>query len=302
MASLELIVSFASAARHASFAGAARELGVSPSAVAKNVARLESQTGVRLFHRTTRQVSLSPDGEELYARCQRILEEVESLEAAAAGARGGLRGTLRIDMPITYGRLVVLPVLTRLMARHPELKIDARFSDQVVDIIKEGLDAAVRICPLSDSRLVGRLCDQQVIWTCASPAYIERHGKPESPEGLSAHTCLLFRMPSSGRDRPWQFRRGKRDYSLEPESGVRLGDGEALVQAATTGLGLIQVPSYIAEQEVKRGRLVEVLENYRSAPLPVSLVYPSHRHLPMRVRALADALVERRESQRDLLE
>ena len=293
MASFDLIVSFASAARHASFARAARELGLSPSAVAKNVARLEAQLGMRLFHRTTRQVTLSQDGEELYARCQRILEDVESLEAAAADGRSGTRGTLRIDMPVSYGRQVVLPVLTKLMARHPELKIDARFSDQVVDIVKEGLDAAVRIGPLADSSLVGRMFDQQLIWTYASPAYLARHGKPGSPDELTRHTCLLFRLPSSGRDRPWQFRAGKRDFSLTPESGVRLGDGEALVQAAAAGLGLVQAPTYLAEHEVKRGRLVESLQRYRPAPLPISLVYPSHRHIPLRVRALADALAER---------
>ncbi|HSV45756.1 MAG TPA: LysR family transcriptional regulator [Ramlibacter sp.] len=293
MASLELFVSFASAARHASFASAARELGVSPSAVAKNVARLEAQMGVRLFHRTTRQVTLSPDGEELFTRCQRILEEVESLEAAAAGARTQLGGTLRVDMPVAYGRQVVLPVLTRLRQRHPELKIDARFSDQVVDIIREGLDAAVRIGPLNESGLVGRMFDQQVLWTCASPGYLRRHGQPETPDGLAAHTCLLFRLPSSGRDRPWQYRQGKRDQALVPESAMRLGDGEALVQAAAAGMGLVQVPSYIAEQQVRRGKLVEVLQAYRPAPQPISLVYPSHRHIPLRVRALADALGER---------
>ncbi|MBM3343478.1 MAG: LysR family transcriptional regulator [Betaproteobacteria bacterium] len=293
MASLDLIVSFAAAARHAGFARAARELGLSPSAVAKNIASLEAQLGMRLFHRTTRQVILSQDGEDLYARCKRILEEVESLETAAADARTGPRGTLRIDMPVTYGRQVVLPVLTRLMGRYPELKIDARFSDQVVDIVKEGLDAAVRIGPLADSNLVGRMFDQQAIWTCASPSYLARHGKPESPDALSAHTCLLFRLPSSGRDRPWQFRVDQRDASLMPDSGMRLGDGEALVQAAAAGLGLIQAPKYMAEHEVKRGKLVQILQRYRPAPLPISLVYPSYRHIPFRVRALADALAER---------
>ncbi|MBM3490853.1 MAG: LysR family transcriptional regulator [Alphaproteobacteria bacterium] len=290
MLSLDLIVSFASAARHASFAGAARWLGLSPSAVAKNVARLEAQLGVRLFHRTTRQVRLSQDGEDLYARCRRILEEVESLEEAAAGAHSGPRGTLRIDMPASYGRHVLLPVLTRILARYPELKLDARFSDHVVDIVKEGLDAAVRIGPLADSRLVGRMFDRQIIWTYASPAYLARNGRPESPDELSAHTCLLFRLPSSGRDRPWQFRLGKRDYSLQLESGMRLGDGDALVLAAAAGLGLVQVPKFMAEQEVNRGKLVEVLPRYRPAPLPISLVYPGHRHVPLRVRALADAL------------
>src|SRR6266851_3025077 len=293
MIGLDLIVSFASAARHASFARAARELGLSPSAVAKNIARLEARLGTRLFHRTTRQVTLSQDGEDMYARCQRILEDVESLEAAATEAHSGTRGTLRIDMPATYGRQVILPVLMKLVARHPALKIDARFSDQVVDIVKEGLDAAVRIGLLADSSLVGREFDQQFIRTYVSPAYLARHAEPGSPDELSKHTCLLFRLPSSGRDRPWQFRSGKRNFSLIPPSGMRLGDGEALVQAAAAGLGLTQVPTYLAEHEVKRGRLVETLQRYRPAPLPISLVYPSHHHIPVRVRALADALAER---------
>ncbi|HSV51375.1 MAG TPA: LysR family transcriptional regulator [Burkholderiaceae bacterium] len=290
MIGLDLIVSFASAARHASFASAARELGLSPSAVAKNVARLEAQLGMRLFHRTTRQVTLSQDGEDIYSRCQRILEDVESLEGAAAQARSGPRGTLRIDMPVTYGRQVVQPVLMELMTRHPALKIDARFSDEVVDIVKQGLDAAVRIGPLADSSLVGRVFDQQFLSIYASPAYLERHGKPGSPDELAQHRCLLFRLPSSGRDRPWQFRAGKRDFTLMPEGGVRLGEGEALVQAAAAGLGIIQAPTYLADLQAKRGQLVEVLEKYRPPPLPISLVYPSHRHIPLRVRALADAL------------
>lgn len=294
MVSVDLVVSFAAAARHASFAGAARELGLSSSAVAKNVARLESQLGVRLFHRTTRRVTLTQEGESLQARCQRILEDIESLETDSAAARAGPRGTLRIDVPVVYGRQVVLPVLAGLAARHSELRFDVRFSDQMVDIVDEGLDAAVRIGPLADSRLVGLAFDEQSIWTCASPAYIRSHGEPASPDGVSAHACLLFRMPSTGRDRPWQFRSGKRDFSMMPQGRLRLGDGEALVQAATAGLGLVQVPSYMVESHVKRGRLVEVLQQYRPAPVPVSLVYPSNRHLPLRVRALADALKARR--------
>jgi len=293
MVSLDQIASFVAAARHASFAGAARELGLSPSAVAKNVARLESHLGVRLFHRTTRRVSLTPDGEDLQLRCRRILEDVESLETEGAAGRSGPRGTLCIDMPSVYGRQVILPILATLMARHPELRVDARFSDHVVDIVSEGLDAAVRIGPLADSRLVGRAFDQQIMWTCGSPTYLRRHGTPKTPNELSAHACLLFRLPSSGRDRPWQFRTGRRDLSILPEGSVRLGDGEALVQMATAGLGLIQIPSYIAEVHVRRGQLVEILQKYRPAPLPISLVYPTARHVPPRVRALADALAER---------
>jgi DNA-binding transcriptional LysR family regulator len=254
---------------------------------------MEKQLGMRLFHRTTRQVALSQDGEEMFTRCEQILEEVQALEAIAADTQRGPRGTLRIDMPVSYGRQVMLPILTRLVARHPDLKIDVRFSDLVVDIIKDGLDAAVRIGPLTDSRLVARRFDQQPIWTCASPAYLAAKGTPQSPAQLSGHVCLLFRMPSTGRDRPWQFRIGKRALSVMPHSGIRLGDGDALVQAAVAGLGLIQVLKHMAEGEVKRKKLVEVLGKYRPKPLPISLVYPSHRNVPLRVRVLADAIAAR---------
>ena len=292
MVGIDLLIAFTAAARHASFADAARELGHSPSAVAKNIARLESQLGVRLFHRTTRQVTLSTEGERLCARAQHILDEVALLQVDAMGTRARPSGTLRIDLPVTYGREVVLPVLVRLQEQHPELKIDARFSDHVSDIIKEGLDGAVRIGPLADSRLVGRTFDQQVIATFASPAYLEDHGMPESPDDLAKHACLLFRVPASGRDRPWQFQRGKRTYSLHLEGDMRLGDGEALVHAAAAGMGLIQVPTLMAQVEVDRGSLVEVMQKWRPAPMPISLVYPSHRHVPLRIRVLADALVK----------
>lgn len=295
MTSLDLIISFDSAARHESFAGAARELGLSPSAVAKNIARLEGQLGLRLFHRTTRRVTLSQDGSDIHARCQRILEAVESLESAAAEVRSGVRGTLRIDMPVTYGRQVILPVLMKLMAQYPALRVDARFSDHVVDVIEEGLDAAVRIGSLADSTLIAREFDQQLICTYASPDYLARHGEPHSPGGLAEHACLLFRLPSSGRDRPWQFRSGKRQFSITPKGVLRLGDGEALFQAATAGLGIIQGPTYFAQQMVKQGRLVEILHTHRPAPLPISLVYPSNQHIPLRVRALAEALGEQRD-------
>lgn len=294
MTSLDLIVSFAAAARHESFARAARELGLSPSAVAKNIARLEAQLGLRLFHRTTRQVRLSQDGEDIYARCQRILDAVECLEGAAGEVRSGVRGTLRVDMPVTYGRQVILPVLTTLMTQYPALRVDARFSDHVVDVIKQGLDAAVRIGPLADSTLIGREFDQQVICTYASPIYLARHGEPRSPDELAKHACLLFRLPSSGRDRPWQFRSGKRQIELMPTGILRLGDGEALIQAAAADLGVVQAPNYFACQQLEQRSLVEILHRYRPAPLPISLVYPSNRHIPRRVRALVEALAERR--------
>lgn len=292
MISFDLLAAFCSAARQQSFAGAARDLGLSPSAIAKNIARLENQLDMRLFHRTTRQVTLSPDGENIYDLAQQVLECVEALEATAGSAQKGARGILRIDMPNVYGRRVILPALLRLKTQHPDLGIDARFSDHVVDIVKEGLDLAVRIGHLADSSLIARNIDHQSVAVYASPDYLEEHGAPLSPADLTGHSCLLFRLPSSGRNRPWQFRKGKRSLSWMPESDIELADGEALVQAAMDGFGLIQVPTYIASEQVKRKRLVEVLAKYRPTPTPISLVYPSHRHVPLRVRAVIEALTE----------
>lgn len=291
--SIDLIASFVAAARHASFAAAARELDLTPSAVAKNVARLEARLGVRMFHRTTRQMTLSQDGEAVYARASRILEEIEALEAEVAEERIGPRGTLRIDLPLSYGRQVVLPVLFSLATRWPALQIDARFSDHIVDIVKEGVDAAVRIGNLADSGLVARTFDRQTLGVYASPDYLADHPPPATPEALRNHACVLFRLPSSGRNREWQFRIGRRDVALRLEGAMRLGDGESLVQAAVAGLGIVQVPSYIAAQAVQGGRLVEVLRRFRPAPMPISLVYPGRRHVPLRVRLLAEALVAR---------
>lgn len=290
MPSLDLLTAFVAAARHAGFAAAARELGQTPSAIAKSVARLEAELGIRLFHRTTRQVSLTPDGAAVLDRCAHIVDEVDALQSAAAGAKAGVRGTLRVDAPVAYGHAVVLPAVTELLRQHPALRIDVRFSDECVDLIRDGLDAAIRIGPLVDSRLVARRIDEQSLVTCASPGYLARHGTPASPDDLARHRCLLYRLPSSGRDRQWDYRQGRRVTSVTPAGDVRLGDGAALTRLAIAGLGLIQVPDYYAQPALASGSLVEVLANWRPPPTPIALVYPSNRQIPPRVRAFAEAL------------
>jgi LysR family transcriptional regulator, regulator for bpeEF and oprC len=290
---IQQVVAFATVARNSSFATAARELSQTPSTIAKSIARLESQFGVKLFYRTTRQVSLTPDGQHLFEQCQRILEEVEALRTFAAGARGEPTGLLRIETPLTYGKRVVMPVLAKLLERHRGLKIDARLSDKYSDVIREGLDAVVRIGALSDSRLVAKLVGQQHLVVCASAAYLERHGTPRVPYDLERHQCVLFRVPTTGRDRPWQFRVDGVNTEIQPEARLRLGDGEALIEAAAAGLGLVQVPDYMAAEAITSGRVAEVLAKHRAPPLPINVVYPTTRMLPPRVRVFIDALSER---------
>ncbi|MCE3270491.1 MAG: LysR family transcriptional regulator [Ramlibacter sp.] len=290
MQSLQQLAAFAETAKHGSFAAAARESGSAPSTLAKAVARLEQALGVRLFHRTTRQVTLTPDGERLYRRCQRLLAEVEELQADASGVREAPSGTLRIDMPIVMGRRLLLPVPARMSQRHPGLLLDVRLQDGYVDLVKEGIDVAVRVGALKDSSLVARRFTTQAMVLVASPAYLEAQGTPRRVDQLAAHSALLFRMPSSGKDRPWQFRQRGQPVELHPRSRVRINDGEGLVEAARLGLGLAQLPDYFVRDQLARGELVEVLPAARPAPLPVSIVYPAARLLPLRVRLLLEEL------------
>jgi LysR family transcriptional regulator, regulator for bpeEF and oprC len=261
------------------------------------VARLEASLGVKLFHRTTRQVSLTPDGERLFRRCERVLAEIEDLQAEAAGTRASVSGTLRIDMPITYGRRVVLPRLAELLRRHPLLQFDARLSDGYADLVREGLDAAIRIGTLRDSSLVARRIDWQDLVLVASPRYLAERGKPERVEDLAGHAAILFRMPSSGRNRPWQLRVGRREITLNPDHRIQVNDGEGIVAAACMGLGIAQIPDNLVRDELAQGDLVELLPGHRPPPMPISVVVPSSRLQPPRVRALIeclDALRERR--------
>lgn len=290
MSGFSQFLAFACAARHGNFAHAGRELGVTPSTVAKRIVRLEEQLGVKLFHRTTRQVTLTTDGEALYARCEKILADVDELESLAAGASGEPRGELRINVPISYGKRVVLPALAGLLIRHPDLTADVRLSDQVCDLVKEGMDAAVRILPLNDSRLASRQVGLQHLVACASPAYLESAGMPRHPSRLESHAFILFRNPTAGRERPVQFQVNGKPLDLHPPRRVMLDDGEGMVRAACLGLGLTQVPDYMAMDELARGTLVEVLAAFRPEPMPISIVWPGNRLMPPRVRAFIDVL------------
>jgi len=295
MSGLQQFLAFAQTARRGSFAAAARDLGQAPSTLAKSVGRLEAQLGVKLFHRTTRQVSLTPDGERLYRRCERVLAEVEDLQAEAAGTRTAPSGVIRIDAPITYGRRILMPLLAGLMHRHPQLQLDLRLQDAYADLVREGLDLAIRIGALQDSRLVARRFDWQQLVCVASPDYLAARGTPQRIEDLAGHDTIVFRMPSSGRVRPWQLREGRRVVELHAAHRVQVNDGDGMVAAACEGLGLTQVPDYIAADELAAGTLVEVMSNKRPPPMPISAVLPSSRLVPPRVRLLLDALQGLRE-------
>ena len=290
MQGLQQFIAFSATAKHGGFAAAAREQGVAPSTLAKAVSRLERELGVKLFHRTTRQVRMTPDGERLYERCRRVLAEVEELRSEAAGARVSPGGVLRINLPVFYGKRFVLPLLAGLVRQHPALQLDVRFSDRFADLMLDNLDLVVRIGALSDSTLVARQVDRQEIVLCATPGYLAARGTPRRIEDLAGHDAIAFRMPTTGRQRPWQFRQAGAPVELLPPARLLINETECLVEAAKLGLGLLQVPDNLVQEELDRGALKEVMPACRPAPMPISVVYPSGRLLPARVRVAIDAL------------
>jgi DNA-binding transcriptional LysR family regulator len=290
LSSVPLLVAFAEAAKRGSFARAARELHLSPSAVAKSVQRLEQHLKLRLFQRTTRRVTLTQEGAALYERSRRVLDELAELELSAAGAAAAASGVLRVDAPVVYGRQVLVPLAASLAQRHPGLGLDIRLSDRFADVIGEGLDAAIRVGRIADSRLVALQIGEQQLRVYASPAYLASRKAPRTLQELKRHDCVVFRNPTSGRERPWEFRHQGRPVSMQPKARYIVDDGEGLVAAAVAGLGLVQVPDYLSQQAVREGRLKETLAELRPEPLPISLVYASRRNVPLRLRALIEAL------------
>jgi DNA-binding transcriptional LysR family regulator len=290
LSSAPLLLAFAEAAKQGSFAKAARELHLSPSAVAKSVQRLEQHLKLRLFQRTTRRVTLTQEGAALYERSRKVLEALGELELSAADAAGAPVGALRVDAPIVYGRQELIPLVAALARRYPELELDIRLSDRFADVIAEGLDAAIRVGTIADSRLVAVPLAEQQLRVYGAPAYFARRKPPRSPAELERHDCVVFRNPTSGRERPWEFVEQGRALTIQPKARYIMDDGDGLMSAAAAGLGLIQIPDYFAAAAVRARRLKEALADFRPPPVPISLVYASRRHVPPRLRVLIDAL------------
>jgi DNA-binding transcriptional LysR family regulator len=286
---LRAIEAFVRAVELRSFTGAAKMLGITPSGVGKSITRLEASLGVRLLHRTTRRLGLTDDGAVFFEQCRRILDELDVARSLMTSRGATPRGRLRVSLPITIAKRVVIPQLPRFLSAHPDVELDLALSDRRVNLVEEGVDVAMRIGALGDSSLVARPVGQQQVVTVAAIGY-PGVDDIQSLGDLALHRCLSFRLPATGRERMWTFRSERRDLLWRPRSFLTLEDGEALVAAACAGLGVTQVPSYIAEDALASGELVELLPHLRAHPVPIHAVYVSRRHLPARTRAFVDFL------------
>lgn len=282
-----------------SFTIAAEQLGLSRSAVGKCVVRLEDNLGVRLLHRTTRSVTLTDEGEAFYERCVRVLADLEEIELDMASRTDQPRGRLRLDVPVSFGRLHVLPVLHRFMEMWPEVVVNVTFTDRYVDLIEEGIDIAIRIGGEEDSQLVGRTLARHRLVTCAAPEYLASHDVPMTPADLADHSCLAF--THGGRPTEWRFRSQVPEDGAETavnEQFVRLhgrfctSNSESLRDAVLAGYGIGQLATFLVGDDLRTGRLRPILESYALDGPPIRVVYPTGRHLSPKVRHFIDLLAE----------
>jgi DNA-binding transcriptional LysR family regulator len=289
MIELEDLKSFVEVVESGGFSRAAARLGVSKSIVSRRVARLEAELGARLLSRTTRGLSATEAGLEFKTRSERILAQVDEAREAVAH-QGGAVGRLRLSLPISFGLRHVAPVLAKLAQRHPELELDVSYADRHVDLIGEGFDAALRIGVLKDSGLVARRIAPARGVLAASPDYLARHGEPRTPADLARHQCLIYAGRSSVE---WQFRSGKRSFTVRPQGRLRSDSGDCLLQWAIEGLGIAELPTFLVSDAFEGGTLRPVLADYEIPESGIYVVRPPGAHVPGKVRVLIEALAER---------
>ena len=290
---------FAAVVDAGSFVRAAEALDLSKTAVSRLVADLEARLGARLLHRTTRRLSVTPEGEVFHERCRQVLDSVAEAEAELSTHAGEAVGQLRLNVPVSFGLLHLAPLWPAFMALHPKVVLDVTLSDRMVDLVEEGYDLAVRISRLQASSLVSRQLTSTRMVLCASPAYLRRHGTPRHPSELAAHAVIAYSLLSMGDH--WVFEpaagaggsgASSDAITVRVNPRMRTNSGDTCCAAALQHQGIVLQPTFLVGPHLVSGALVEVLPQYRSIELGVYALYPSRKHLTPKVRALIDFLVE----------
>jgi DNA-binding transcriptional LysR family regulator len=282
---------FARAAKAGSLSGAARQLGLSAGMATKHLDALERRLGARLFQRSTRKLNLTEPGRQYLDALARFLPQIEAAEAAIASQLVEASGTLRLNMPVSFGVRHVAPLIQAFTQRHPNVMLDLGFNDRYVDLVDEGWDLAIRVGRLSDSRLVARKLADSAMLICAAPAYWAEYGRPTRIHQLSSHNCLGFTIPTFAGPDEWRFGRN-RDVRVAVKGTLRTNHGDALMAAAVTGLGVVYQPDFIVGDAIRRGELQHVSLDVPSADLGgIHILHALDHSPPAKARAMIDFLV-----------
>ena len=289
----ESIEAFVAVARSGGFSAASRMLGVPVATVSRKVALLEAAVGVRLFARSTRHVALTEQGRVYYDACRRVLDDLSEADARVGGEYRQPKGELVLTAPIGFGRHHLQPVVHEFLAAYPLIDVNLQLADRVVGLVEEQVDCAVRISALADSSLVAREVGHIGIVVCASPAYLAAHGAPAHPRELQQHPCISW--TTLGPYKTWEFRLDGAAAPVAVPIRVRLSTStsDSAIDAACAGLGLVQATTYQVAEAVHAGALVPVLRDHETPPTPVSLVYPSKRLTPLKLRGFLDFVAPR---------
>jgi DNA-binding transcriptional LysR family regulator len=272
------------------FAPAARKLGLSPSGVTRLIAALENRLGARLLQRTTRSVTLTDVGARYLERARRILADVEEAEGSVQDERSRPSGRLVVSAPIGFGRLHVSPLVPQYLKRYPEVSVDLRLSDLMINLVEEGVDIAVRIGHLADSSLVARHVGEMRRIVVASSGYLKKHGEPTTPEAVASHQTIQFGAMSAAPD--WRFASDGEEVRVMPVPRLTTNSADAAIQYAAQDGGLTRVLAYQAGDAIEGGRLKIVLAKFEPPALPIHIVYPTSRLLSAKVRTFVDLVVE----------
>lgn len=290
----EAMRAFARVVETGSFTRAAHTLQLSRTTVTQLVQQLEAHLRLRLLNRTTRRVSVTADGTAYYPRIVRLLAELEEVEGGLGEAAAQPRGRLRVDVPGPYARLRLVPALPDFQARYPEIQLDIGVSDREVDVIADNVDCVIRGGAPADPALVARPLARLPIGFHASPGYVQGFGVPEHPRALEGpdHHTVGFLSPRSGRARVFTAQRGTERVEVQGRYSIGFDDGNAYLAAGLAGLGVVALPSYMAEPHVACGELLPVLHDWQLPPMPMHVMFPPNRHMSQRLRVFIDWVVE----------
>ena len=275
-----------------SFSKAAEILEIPRTSVSNIVQNLESELGVRLMHRTTRKLSLTPEGAEYYERCMRLLADLEDMESSIAFGGKPPRGKLRVDMPPSVAKAIILPALSEFRGRYPDIEITMGATDRTVDLIEDGIDCVIRTGKLEESNLVTRRVGSFTLATCATPEYLAKYGEPTTLQELERYAAVNYYFSRSGRIRPFVFSAGGQQVELKLDTAVSMTDADTHLACGLQGLGIFQSANFMVVEHVRAGRLKEILIDMLAAPVPIFVLYPHRAHLSPKVRVFVDWVAE----------